>query len=76
MDEYWLVHSGGGCLLADLASWFGFELFVEILRDYAQTHWLEIARTAAFKAAIEAAAVEAGTDGFDPDAYWSAWRVD
>jgi hypothetical protein len=76
LDEYWLVYSGGGCLLADLASRFGLEAFVEILRDHAQTHWLGIARTAAFKAAIEAAAVEGGADGFDPEAYWSEWRVD
>lgn len=74
-DEYWLVYGGGGCLLADLASRFGYDRFVEVLRGYAQAHWLGVARTVDFTAAVEAAAVADGLS-FDPDAYWSAWRVD
>jgi Peptidase family M1 domain len=75
MDEYWVIYAGGGCLLADLADRLGFDRFVEVLRGYAQAHWLGVARTADFTAAVEAAAAEDGLD-FDADAYWSAWRVD
>jgi hypothetical protein len=76
LDEYWVIYEGGACLLADLASRFGLDRFVEILRDHARVHWLGVARTADFRDAIEAAAVRVGPIGFDPDAYWSAWRVD
>ncbi len=75
-DEYWVIYSGGGCLLADLASRFGLDRFVEVLRDYARGQWLDVARTADFRDAIDAAAAADGLLGVDPDAYWSAWRVD
>jgi hypothetical protein len=76
MDEYWVVYGGGGCLLADLASRFGLDRFVEVLRGYAQGQWLDVARTQDFKDAIEAAAAADGLSDFDPDTYWPAWRVD
>jgi hypothetical protein len=73
--QYWVIYSGGGCMLADLASRFGLGRFVEVLRGYAQDHWLGVTRTADFRAAIEAAAVADGLT-FDPPAYWAEWRVD
>jgi hypothetical protein len=75
MDEYWVIYSGGGCLLADLADRLGSDRFVEVLGDYARAHWLGVARTADFTAAVEAAMAADGLT-FDADAYWSAWRVD
>jgi hypothetical protein len=73
-NEYWVIYGGGGCLLANLASRFGFDRFVEILGDYGGSHWLGVARTDDFKAAIEAAAA-ADLPGFDPESYWAEWRV-
>jgi hypothetical protein len=73
--EYDTIYNGGGCLLANLTDLFGFDRFVEILRAYAQDHWLGETRTEDFKAAIEAAAIADGL-AFDPLAYWDAWRVD
>lgn len=72
--EYDTIYTGGGCLLANLADRFGLDRFVEILRGYAQDHWLGVTRTEDFEAAIEAAAI---TDGltFDPATYWETWRV-
>jgi aminopeptidase N len=74
-SEYDMLYGGGGCLLANLAGRFGLDRFVEILRDYAQDHWLGVARTEDFKAAIEAAAIADGL-AFDPATYWDQWRVD
>jgi hypothetical protein len=73
--EYWTIYFGGGCLLANLASRFGMDRFLEVLRGYAAAHWLGVARTADFTDAVETAAV---TDlpGFDPATYWAQWRVD
>jgi hypothetical protein len=75
MDEYWVIYSGGGCMLADLADRLGFDRFLGVLGDYAHEHWLGVARTAEFTAAIEAAMAADGI-AFDADGYWSAWRVD
>ncbi len=74
-SEYDTIYSGGGCLLANLADRFGLDRFVEILRAYAQEHWLGVTRTEDFEAAIEAAAVADGLT-FDPATYWDTWRVD
>lgn len=74
-DEYGTVYRGGGCLLANLASQFGLDRFVQILRAYARTHWLGISTTADFKEAIDAAAAQY-LPAFDPTSYWSTWRVD
>ena len=49
--------------------------FIAILRDYAADHWLGVARTGDFTAAIEAAAVLYGVP-FNPAVYWATWRVD
>lgn len=73
--EYFTIYGGGGCLLANLASVFGLDRFVEILHDYVQDHRLGVTRTDEFKAAIEEAAVAEGID-FDPATYWPLWRVD
>jgi hypothetical protein len=73
--EYDTIYGGGGCLLANLSHRFGLDRFVQILRDYAQDHWLGVTRTADFKAAIEAAAIADGLV-FDPATYWDTWRVD
>jgi hypothetical protein len=75
-DEYWVVYQGGGCLLADLADRFGLDRFVQILRGHAAGSWLGVARTSDFTTAIEAAAIEDALPGFDPGAFWRAWRVD
>lgn len=72
--EYRTVYGGGGCLLAHLAHRFGVARFVELLREYAADHWLGIARTRDFKAAVEEAAATE-LPGFDADAFWSHWRV-
>jgi hypothetical protein len=80
---YWLAHpydydtiyGGGGCMLANLTDLFGLDRFVQILHDYAQGRWLDVTRTADFKAAIEAAAIADGVT-FDPASYWDHWRVD
>jgi hypothetical protein len=73
--QYDTVYDGGGCMLANLAARFGVATFQTILRDYAADHWLGAARTEDFTAAIEAAAVLYGVP-FNPDVYWSTWRVD
>jgi Peptidase family M1 domain len=74
-NEYGTIYGGGGCLLANLAHRFGVHRFTAILRSYARTHWLGVARTAGFKARIEAAATRYLPD-LDMTAYWSTWRVD
>jgi hypothetical protein len=74
--EYGTVYSVGGCMLANLASRFGLDRFLQVLRTYARDHWLGVARTADFTSVIEEAAVRDGLSGFDPDRYWSHWRVD
>ncbi|HVD70105.1 MAG TPA: M1 family aminopeptidase, partial [Actinomycetota bacterium] len=73
-NQYWVIYSGGGCLLANLAHRFGTTRFVNILEHYAADHWLGVARTTDFKATIEAAAAK-HLPGLDMDAYWAAWRV-
>ncbi len=81
---YWNIHRSsygavvyytGGCLLANLAHRFGLSRFLDVLRDYAQAHWFGVARTVAFRAAVEGAASAQGIDGIDA-AYWAKWRVD
>ena len=73
--EYGTIYGGGGCLLANLAHRFGLHRFTAILRSHARAHWLGVARTAGFKARIEAAAAKRLPD-LDMAAYWSTWRVD
>ena len=73
--EYGTIYGGGGCLLANLAHRFGLHRFTAILRSHARAHWLGVARTAGFKARIEAAAAKHLPD-LDMAAYWSTWRVD
>jgi aminopeptidase N len=72
--SYGVIYGGGGCLLANLAHRFGTTRFVNILERYAADHWLGVARTTDFKAAIEAAAAK-HLPGLDMDAYWAEWRV-
>jgi hypothetical protein len=74
-SQYDTIYSGGGCMLANLADLFGLQRFVDVLEVYAQGHWFGVTRTDDFKAAIENAAIADGLS-FDPDAYWSLWRVD
>lgn len=74
-DEYGTIYGGGGCMLANLAHRFGLARFTAILRSYAASHRLGVARTADFKARIEMAAA-AQLPGLDMAAYWAAWRVD
>ena len=73
-DQYWVIYTQGGCMLASLAGRFGRTRFQEILRGYADANRLGIARTQDFQAAIESAAA---TDlpGFDAAAFWDRWRV-
>jgi hypothetical protein len=73
--QYYTVYDGGGCMLANLAKKFGVARLVQVLRQYAADHWLGVARTEDFIAAIEAAAVKYGV-AFDPGAYWDNWRLD
>ena len=73
-NQYWVIYDGGGCLLANLAHRFGTTRFVNILERYAADHWLGVARTTDFQAAIEAAAAK-HLPGLDMDAYWATWRV-
>jgi hypothetical protein len=73
--HYDAVYDGGGCMLANLAVKFGAARLQSILRGYAADHWLGVARTEDFTAAIEAAAVLNGVP-FNPDVYWATWRVD
>ena len=49
-NQYWVIYSGGGCLLANLAHRFGTTRFVNILERYAADHWLGVARTTDFQA--------------------------
>lgn len=72
--QYDTIYGGGGCLLANLAHRFGLERFVRILGRYAGRHWLGVARTPEFKAAIEHA-VAKHLPGLDMEAYWDTWRV-
>jgi hypothetical protein len=74
-NQYDTVYDGGGCMLANLAAKFEAAGFQAILRGYADDHWLGVARTGDFTAAIEAAAVYYGVP-FNPSAYWATWRVD
>jgi hypothetical protein len=73
--QYDTVYDGGGCMLANLAKRFGQSFFVGVLREFAAAHWLGVARTEDFTAAVEAAAVQYGVP-FNADAYWATWRVD
>jgi hypothetical protein len=73
--QYGTIYGGGGCLLANLAHRFGLRRFSAILRMYAESHWLGVARTAGFKSRIEAAAAKHLPD-LDMAAYWTTWRVD
>jgi len=54
---------------------FGKVRFIDILGDCAAGHWLGVARTADFTTAIQGAVVLYGVP-FNPDVYWSTWRVD
>jgi aminopeptidase N len=72
-DEYWVVYWQGACMLATLADTFGLNRFLEILHDYAATHWFGVATTADVRAAFEAAATEDGI--VLGDAFWERWRV-
>jgi hypothetical protein len=74
-SAYGTIYGGGGCMLANLSHRFGLHRFERILGRYAKAHWLGIARTPDFRAAIEAAAA-AHLPGFDTDAFWAEWRVD
>jgi hypothetical protein len=74
--QYDVVYDGGGCMLANLAGKFGVTRLVQVLRRYASDHWLGVARTEDFTAAIEAAAAQPPPVSFNADAYWAAWRVD
>ncbi|MGZ4132082.1 MAG: M1 family metallopeptidase [Actinomycetota bacterium] len=74
-DDYGAIYSGGGCMLADLASLFGLAEFERVLKDYAAAHAFAIARTADFVDAIDAAAKAQAVTGFDPTAFWQTWRV-
>jgi hypothetical protein len=74
-NQYDTVYDGGGCMLADLARRFGPARFQAILKGYAAAHWLGVARTQDFTAAVEAAAAGYGVP-FDAATYWSRWRVD
>ncbi|MDP9327992.1 MAG: M1 family metallopeptidase [Actinomycetota bacterium] len=73
-NQYWVIYSQGGCMLANLAGRFGRTRFLEILHGYADANRLGIARTEDFQATIESAAA---TDlpGFDAVAFWDRWRV-
>jgi hypothetical protein len=73
-DEYVTIYAGGGCMLADLAHRFGLRPFKRLLSRYAAAHWLGVARTEDFQAAVEAAAARSLPD-FDVAAFWSHWRV-
>jgi hypothetical protein len=73
--QYGSIYTGGGCLLANLAHRFGLHRFLGILRAYAHRHWLGVARTSGFKAAVERAA-DRFLPGLDMAAYWDTWRVD
>jgi aminopeptidase N len=74
--QYDVVYEGGACMLKDLANRFGKDRLIGILGDYAADHWLGVARTADFTAAIEAAALQSPTINFPPVDYWKTWRVD
>ncbi len=74
--QYGVVYDGGGCMLANLAKKLGSVRFLQVLRSYAADHWLGVARTEDFTAAIEAAALQVPPVPFDADAYWATWRVD
>jgi hypothetical protein len=67
--QYDVVYDAGGCMLANLAKKLGTTRFLQALRDYAADHWLGVARTEDFTAAIEAAATI-------PADFWDTWRVD
>ena len=73
-NQYDVIYSGGGCMLAALSARFGYQRFVHILRRYAADHWLGVSRTVEFKAAIGAAAARFLPD-FDLPAFWAKWRV-
>lgn len=71
--QYDVVYEGGACMLKDLANTLGKDRLIEVLRDYADDHWLGVARTGDFTAAIEAAALDNGLVLGD---FWEEWRVD
>ena len=74
-EDYWIPYWQGGCALAHLAKDFGLERFLQVLHDYAADHWLGVATTADFQAAIEAAAAADGLE-LDPSKFWARWRIE
>jgi hypothetical protein len=73
-NQYSTIYGGGGCMLANLAHLFGLRPFERLLSRYASAHWLAVARTEDFQAAVERAAARSIPD-FDAAAFWSTWRV-
>ena len=74
-EDYWIPYWQGGCALAHLAKDFGLERFLQVLHDYAADHWLGVATTADFQAAIETAAAADGLE-LDPSKFWARWRIE
>ncbi|HEY7477038.1 MAG TPA: M1 family metallopeptidase [Actinomycetota bacterium] len=74
LDEYQTIYSGGGCMLAQLASRFGLARFREILGTYAAAHRYGIARTEDLQGAVADAAAT-WLPGFDLDTFWQRWRL-
>jgi Peptidase family M1 domain len=72
--QYWLVYSGGACMLSRLSARFGHARFRQLVGSYARQHHLGIARTEDFMAMIETAAAT-HLPGFDVAAFWERWRV-
>ncbi len=74
MNQYLTIYTGGGCMLAQLASRFGLARFQQLLGAYAASRWLDVARTHDFTDVIEEAAAD--VPGFDVAAFWEHWRLE
>jgi hypothetical protein len=73
-NEYWVIYSQGGCMLANLSHRFGFHPFLDVLRDHASGAWLGVVRTEDFQQVVaDAAATQ--LPSLDLDDYWKRWRV-
>ena len=73
--DYWIPYWQGACALAHLAQDLGgLEPLLDMLKAYAEAHWLGIATNQDVMEAISQAVAETGAD-LDPATFFERWRL-